>query len=179
MKTNVLVVVHLYLAAFFTPMVLFMAASGGLYLFGFKGTTERSTIALIENQQLNMKHDDLYGYVDTLLQQVGVKADFEYIKAYSDALLTRPSSREHYRLQQTHQGIEISLMKPDLNAQMMELHKGHGPAVFKYFERAFAIGLIVIMLSGLYMGLKSTSLRYQTLALVTGGFVVFIIAAFA
>ena len=35
---------HLFVAAFFAPILLMVAVSGGLYLIGSKGTTERITL---------------------------------------------------------------------------------------------------------------------------------------
>ena len=36
--------IHLYIAAFFSPMLLMMAVSGGLYLLGIKGTVEKTPV---------------------------------------------------------------------------------------------------------------------------------------
>ena len=38
MSRKLLINIHLYLAAFFTPVLLIMAISGGLYLMGIKGS---------------------------------------------------------------------------------------------------------------------------------------------
>ena len=44
MDRKLLITIHMYLAAFFTPAVLLVAISGGLYLAGFKGDVEQKTI---------------------------------------------------------------------------------------------------------------------------------------
>ena len=36
--------IHLYVATFLAPIILMISISGGLYLFGFKGSTENTII---------------------------------------------------------------------------------------------------------------------------------------
>ena len=60
----------------------------------------------------------------------------------------------------------------------MELHKGHGPSWYKQFQTAFALGLIFIMISGLYLGLMSAAYRRQTLVLCSAGLFIFLALAF-
>ena len=177
MKRSVLVSIHLYLAAFFAPMVLMMAVTGGLKLFGYQGVIEASPVAVIENQTLNMKHDQMNNYVQDLLQSAGIDTNFETIRVYASELVTRPTSRNYYQLKQSDSGIAITLMQPDLNARLLELHKGHGPGLFKWLEKIFSIALILIMLSGLYLGLMSQALRQKTLLLGIAGSAVLVAAA--
>lgn len=177
MKRSVLVSIHLYLAAFFAPMVLMMSATGGLKLFGYQGVIEATPIAVIENQKLNMKHENMNDYVHDLLQSAGIDADFEYIRVYTHDMVTRPTSRDYYQLKQSDSGIAITLMQPDLNARLMELHKGHGPGLFKWLEKLFSVALMLIMLSGLYLGLMSRPLRQKTLLLALAGLIAIVAAA--
>jgi len=59
----------------------------------------------------------------------------------------------------------------------MELHKGHGPSLYKWLEKAFAAALILIMLSGLYLGLQSPMLKQKTMVLSGAGLLVFVVLA--
>ena len=170
MNRKLLVSLHLYLAAFFTPMILLVAITGGLYLFGIKGNVERTVVATLEQQTLNLKQDDLNAYASNLLQQAGVEEHrFEYLKTYGNEAVTRPTSRTHYQFKQTDAGIEVARMEPNLQAAMMELHKGHGPGLFKWLEKFLAIALVFVMLSGLLLGLQSPMLKVKTLALSAAG----------
>ncbi|MFL2537304.1 MAG: hypothetical protein ACJ0RQ_13980 [Candidatus Azotimanducaceae bacterium] len=45
-----LIQLHLYVAAFFLPMLVAMAVSGGLYLTGNKGSTARTPIEITAPQ---------------------------------------------------------------------------------------------------------------------------------
>jgi len=67
MNRKLLVSLHLYFAAFFTPLILLVAITGGLYLFGIKGTVERTVVTTLEQQTLNLKQDDLNAYATSLL----------------------------------------------------------------------------------------------------------------
>jgi hypothetical protein len=61
---------------------------------------------------------------------------------------------------------------------MIELHKGHGPGAFKTFQKIFALGLIFIMLSGLWLGISAARLRKSTLLTAAAGTVAFVILLF-
>ena len=46
MNRKLIISVHMYLSAFFTPAVLLMATSGGLYLTGIKGKVEQEEVII-------------------------------------------------------------------------------------------------------------------------------------
>ena len=50
---------HLWVAAFFTPILLLIAISGGLYLVGVKGTTVDTAVELPADATLDPKSADL------------------------------------------------------------------------------------------------------------------------
>ena len=49
----------MYLAAFFTPAVLLVAISGGLYLLGIKGDVEQASIYQTANSKIDTQSDTL------------------------------------------------------------------------------------------------------------------------
>lgn len=170
-----LVSVHLYLASFFAPIIIIMAISGGLYLFGVKGNTTYTEVGLAEGISLNAKSPTLKDEVQAVLTSAGIDTRFEYVKDKGNSFYTRPTSREHYLLQQQGDNIVIKRGEPDLQAGLMELHKGHGPSLFKWLEKLFAIALVLIMASGLYLGLQSPMLKNKTLVLSGAGLALFIV----
>ncbi|MCA6064817.1 PepSY-associated TM helix domain-containing protein [Thalassolituus marinus] len=177
MQRKLLVTIHLYLAAFFTPLVIAMAVTGGLYLLGVKGSVEKTPVATIAGQQLNLEKGNESARIDALLEQAGIQTDYAYVKTVPGGAITRPTSREYYELRDTADGVSVSRMQPDLIASLVELHKGHGPQAFRWLEIVFALGLVFIMVSGLYLGLQSPMLKNKTLVLSGAGTLVFIIAA--
>ena len=153
---------HLYVAAFFSPVLLIIVISGGLYLIGTKGTTVETDIALPANATLDLDAGDLKEEVDKLLRAAGIKHSFEYINRDGSTLTTRPTSRMNYVLKMTDEGVKATQVKPDLQKRLIELHKGHGPLAFKQLQRITALGLLLAILAGLWLGLSDAGLRRQT-----------------
>jgi hypothetical protein len=173
MNRSFFVSVHMYLAAFFAPFVFLVCLSGGLYLVGVKGSVDQtpvfqSTDYSIDTGAVNLKAD-----VDALLAAAGVTGyEYEYVKIKGNTLFTRPTSRVHYVIK-LGEGVEVSRAQPSLQSAMIELHKGHGPTAFKTFQKLFALGLFLIVSSGLWLGLSASRLRRRTLATSLLGAVVF------
>jgi hypothetical protein len=90
---------------------------------------------------------------------------------------TRPTSRDHYEITATSAGVEVTPVSPDLVAAMMELHKGHGPGLFRLLEQIMALGLILTLLTGLIVGLQSPLLNTRTVGFTAAGIFVFVIFA--
>jgi hypothetical protein len=104
--------IHLYVAAFFLPMLLAMAASG-----------------------------TLDSDVRELLNANGIDHDFEYIKVSGKKFITRPTSADYYQLIIHENEVQATLNQPDLIKSLVELHKGHGPLFFKDLQKLRALGL--------------------------------------
>ena len=56
--------------------------------------------------------------------------------------------------------------------QLVELHKGHGPGLFKTLQKIMAVGLVIILLSGFWLGVSSEALRAPTLITTIAGLVI-------
>lgn len=181
MNRAVFITIHMYLSAFFAIFVLLVATSGGLYLLGYKGSVETTPVyADAADPRLAAALDDaeaLEVAVADLLGRAGVvDYSFDYVKVKGSTLYTRPTSRPHYVIE-LGDGVAVSRAEPSLQAAMMELHMGHGPVAFKSFQKFFAAGMILIILSGLWLGLSSSRLRMRTLVAAGGGAVAFLVAA--
>tara|TARA_B100001109_G_scaffold188167_1_gene154757 strand:+ start:35723 stop:36313 length:591 start_codon:yes stop_codon:yes gene_type:complete len=177
-KRKQLINIHLWLAAFFTPLVLMMAITGGLYLLGEKGSVETTVVAQLPGQALDLHKGQEKARIDALLQQAGV-TDFRYayVKDRGDEAMTRPTSRTYYILRETPSGLDVVRAEPSLLAAMIELHKGHGPVAFRWLEMALALGLTFIMISGFWLGLQSPMLKKKTLLLSGSGLIVCLLVA--
>ncbi|MFK7731623.1 MAG: hypothetical protein AB8B48_08380 [Pseudomonadales bacterium] len=178
MSRSVLINIHLYLAAVLAPIVLMLAFSGGLYLLGVKGSVEETDVQIPADTQLDFNSTTLQSDVQTLLGNAGVSHDFEYIKNRGTALFTRPTSREHYQITSTEGGLTLTRLTPDLQAGLIELHKGHGPLAFKTLQKFTAAGLIIVLLSGVWLGLSSPRLRKPTLISSGVGLALFVVLGF-
>jgi hypothetical protein len=175
MNRKLFITIHMYLSAFFAPAVLLVAISGGLYLLGIKGQVEQETI-YSSDTAIDVKSSSLDADVSALLAAAGAGSySYEYVKVSGSKLYTRPTSSDHYIIQPSEDGVDVIHARPSLQSRMIELHKGHGPGAFKTFQKIFALGLIFIMLSGLWLGISAARLRKSTLLTAAAGTVAFVI----
>jgi hypothetical protein len=176
MNRSLFITIHMYLAAFLAPFIFLAAISGGLYLVGVKGSVEQAAIFETNDIAIDAQSDQLKSDVGALLQAAGVTDyEFEYVKVKGDVLYTRPTSREHYVIT-LGDTVKVTHAQPSLQAAMMELHKGHGPGFFKTFQKFFSVGLLLIVASGLWLGLSAARLRQRTLLISCGGLAAFLLA---
>lgn len=173
MSRKLIVTIHLYLAALFAPAILIMAITGGSYLMGWKGSTEQTEVARLPEVQLPDDADQRAARIRTLLAEAGLDSDFEYVKTKGNKFQTRPSSSTHYLLTQESDVLVIERVNPDFLASLIELHKGHGPGVFRIYEQILALVLVLVMLSGLYVGYMTKAYRRPTLIMTGTGLLLF------
>ena len=171
MKRSLLVRLHLYAAAFLAPAFLFLAISGGLYLVGVKGSVKQTVVVMPSQLELDPSSESLYKDVQKLLLAAGISHDFEYVKIKGKTLLTRPTSRNFYKFSMQPEGLVVSYNEPSIQSKLIELHKGHGPEIFKTFQKVIAVGLLFVVLSGFWLGVSALGLRRNTL-IVTGAGVI-------
>jgi hypothetical protein len=162
MNRSLFITIHMYLAAFLAPFIFLVSISGGLFLAGVKGSVTEQSIFETSEIAIDAKSDQLTSDVGALLQAAGVTDySFEYVKVKGSVLYTRPTSRQHYVIKLADT-VQVIRAQPSLQAAMMELHKGHGPTAFKTFQKVFALGLLLIVSSGLWLGLSAARLRKRT-----------------
>jgi len=176
MQRKFVLKIHMYIAAFFAPAVLLVAISGGLYLTGVKGKVDQETIYRSEAAAIDVESATLSEDVTAVLAKAGVADyEFEYVKVKGKKLYTRPTSSEHYIIDLRANAVEVIHARPSLQSRMVELHKGHGPTAFKTFQKLFAVGLILMIVSGLWLGVSATRLRRSTLLTAGAGTAVFVL----
>ena len=169
---------HLCVAAFLAPVVLLMAISGGLYLFGIKGKVVEIPVDLAPNATLDLAAADLEMAVRQLLADAGIEHRFEYLKREDGTLTTRPTSRAYYVLRVEQDGVRAARNEPDVQKRLIELHKGHGPTAFKTLQKILAVGLLVIVGTGFWLGLSAVGLRFRMAAISGAGLLLFVLLAF-
>ena len=168
--------IHVYVATFLAPIMLMIAISGGLYLLGFKGNVTQTKIEL-NNPAFDITADDLEQQVRTLFSNNNIDADFEYIKQSGSTLYTRPTSKLHYMIKATDSSVSLTKVEPDLVKSIVELHKGHGPTAFKTLQKVTAAGLIIILITGMLIGVLNRKNRKTALISIAAGSLVFIVLA--
>ena len=139
--------VHLILASVFMPFMLIMPLSGGLYLLDVKGDQAKTEVFKVAGP-IPEKADDFFR---EQFKAQNIDFDFEYIRGTDKEYIFRPTSRVHFVAAKTAEGATVSRIDPDWIKRLMEIHKGHGPKFIRWFEIAFALSLILVTLSGVYL----------------------------
>lgn len=160
---------------FLLPFLLMMPISGGLYLLGFKGTEVSEKIFQI-NGTIPESLEEREDFFRQTFQDANVPLRFEYIREAGKRLVFRPSSRTHLVAELTDDGAEVFRVQPNFLKSIVELHKGHGPQTFKYFQMLFALGLLLITITGVLMGVLIPSYRFKMLGSLGLGIFIFIAA---
>lgn len=177
MNRRVIISLHLYLAAFFAPVLLIMAISGLLYLMDIKGSVESTQIYSGEAKQLSLGADNAAEQIEQWLEQNNIDHSFDYLRGNDRRAVTRPTSKTHYLFSIEDNQLTVTQREPDLIYTIIELHKGHGPIWFRYFQHLMAVGLLFIVLSGFWLGISSPALKKPTWAVTGGGLAVFLVLA--
>lgn len=173
-----LILVHLYLASILAPIFILVAITGANYLLNNKGATESTSIALPADATLDFKSLSLEDDIRKILSKTDTNIKFEYIRSRGNSVMTRPTSRPYVQFDQTPKGLKASLKTPNLQYKMMELHKGHGPTLFKKYQILAAISLFIVVFGGIIVGVLAKNYRRPTLLALGGGSILFIILAF-
>ncbi|MGR8920461.1 MAG: PepSY-associated TM helix domain-containing protein [Gammaproteobacteria bacterium] len=169
MNRRSIIQLHLLAAAFFAPLVVITAISGGLYLVGIKGTSVKTPIAAAGAIPLNPASPTLESDVRALIGGLGLEHEFEYVKVSGDRIITRPTSRPYLEITTSGGDMSVQRVEPSLQMRLVELHKGHGPLLYKDFQKLMAAGIVLILLSGLWLGLGAPALRARTLLATVAG----------
>jgi hypothetical protein len=131
---NILVKIHLYAAALLAPSFLLVAISGGLYLADVKGSTKETPITIPAGTQFNTKSPTFEADVRSFLKAQKIDVSFEYIRARGDDFVTRPTSRAHVAFEQKDGMLSAKYVEPSAINGLMEIHKGHGPSIYRIWR---------------------------------------------
>ncbi len=171
---NLLILWHLFLASFLAPAFLMVAITGALDLLDVEAETTNTEIILPTNVAIDTDSPTIEQYIKKLLVKQNVDVEFESLRVRDDRITTRPTSIDFVRFIKSEDGIwSANLIEPDLQYSMMELHKGHGPELFRIYEIAAGIALFLVIIGGLVVGLMAKAYRRKTIiasSIGTGAF---------
>ena len=161
---RLLITLHLWIAGLLAPAFLVVAVSGGLDMAGLEPSVRQSPLALPADTRLDFGSDDIEQQVRDLLDAQGVDIDFEYIRGSNNWAMTRPPTRTFVRFEAGPQGsIEATINRPNLQYALMELHKGHGPRLYRLYQVVVALALFLAVIGGVTVGLLARNYRKPTL----------------
>ena len=175
---KLLVTLHLIFAGLLTPAFLLVAITGGNYLLGNKGSFEKTPITVNAGASLDFQSDTIEDDVRKFLTAHNIDHKFEYVKDRGTTIQLRPTSKKYIEMKQTSEGLTASWVQPSLQAGFMELHKGHGPKLFKLYSKIAALALILVVLGGFLVGFLAPAYRRKTLIATGLGTVLFFALVF-
>ncbi len=160
---KLMVYIHLSLAALFLPFLLMMPATGTLYLAGIQGSQKKTeAFRITEAPPAEDAAQDAF-FREQFARQ-NIDYDFEYVRASGKDFTFRPTTRVHYVASRDDNGtLTFSKVEPTLLKRLIELHKGHGPMLMRWFEGAFGVSLVLVAFSGLWLAWTATPYRKVTL----------------
>lgn len=175
---NLLILVHLFLAAFLAPSILMVAVTGALDQAGIEPSIEDIDLHLPAGTKLDPESATLKEDISEILAIQNIELHIESVRSRDGKMTTRPTSRTFARINQTPDGLKASLHKPGLQYSMMELHKGHGPAIFKTYQMIAGAGLFLVIVGGLIVGIMAKAYRKKTITAAMIGAIGFVGLAF-
>ncbi|OAO03546.1 hypothetical protein A8B75_10865 [Sphingomonadales bacterium EhC05] len=176
---KLLILFHLFLAALLAPSFLMVGITGALDQAGIEPAIEDIDLILPAESRLDPNSLTLKQDISRLLTAQNIYLDIESVRSRNGKMTTRPTSRTFARFDQTTDGLQASLHKPGLQYSMMELHKGHGPAIFKTYQIIAGIALFLVIIGGLIIGLLAKAYRKSVLVSLSLGTLLFLGFGFA
>ncbi len=175
---STITLLHLFAATLLAPFFILVAITGGLYVSDIKPETKETELKLNTPITLDADSPTLDDDVKKILSDNDIDLKFEYLRNRGSSITTRPTSRDYIVFKQDDDSWSATLNEPNFHYSMMELHKGHGPTLFKKYQIVAGIALFMIMMSGLFIGFISKAYRMKTIISTAIGTAIFMILAF-
>jgi hypothetical protein len=176
---NFLVKCHLWAAGLLAPLFLLVAYTGGAYLLDFKGEVEETPLTVPAGIALDPESPTVEDEVRQVLAANRLDIAFDYLRMGDGSITTRPTSRSFVSLERDDAGVwSATLNEPNLQYSLIELHKGHGPALYRYYQILAAVVLFLVVLGGLVVGWLAPAYRRATAIGLGTGTVAFALLAF-
>ena len=175
---RILVSIHLYAAALLAPAFLLVATTGGLYLAGVEGEMVETPVAVPAGTSFDPKSPTFEADVKAFLVAQNLPADFDYIRAKGPNFTTRPTSRTHVAFESKDGVVTAKKVSPTPMAAWLEIHKGHGPQLYRIYGVLVGLMLFIVVFGGLAVGYLSPAYRKATVLSTAAGSLVFAYVAF-
>lgn len=169
---------HMLLAAFLLPLALMYLVSGILYTLDVKGHIKKQEIMVPLEQAFVPNLEDLKKQTINILKQKHMPTP-----GGEPSLKKRKGVYELYwsdlkyavKLQATSHPMtaRLTVKKRNFLAQVMRIHRAEAGLVFQVFTIILVLGLMTILLSGVYMALMVPKFKRPVLWVMSLGFATF------
>jgi len=175
-----LLTLHLSLAAFFLPIAVMFAATGGLYTLSIKGDYRETSQLLELEQPLSPELSVLTRVVEQALAGEGVAlpSGAAVVKKTGNSFeLEWTGAARDVLLKPTADPLRATLVIKDTTPwrHLVQLHKAKGSDLAKGISVLWAVGLVITLLSGLWMALQVPAYRRIALAAGSAGLATFVL----
>jgi hypothetical protein len=177
-----LITLHLYLAAFFLPIALMFAATGGLYTVSIKGQYEETAHQIAIPAPLEANLPALTTLAAAELERLGIAVPTGAAglrKAGTSFELEWTGVERDIALRPTTEPLIATLVVKETTPwrHLVQLHKAKGSDLAKVISVLWAIGLVLILASGMTMALNVPIYRRKALWAGAAGMATFVIYA--
>lgn len=175
---NFLVRCHLWAAGLLAPLFVLVAYTGGAYLLDFKGEVEQVALTVPEGIALDQDNPAIEDDVRRILAANAIDLRFDYLRMRPGSITTRPTSRDFASFELQDGQWTATINRPDLQYALIELHKGHGPQLYRWYQILAALVLFLVVAGGLAAGWLSPAYRRATSIGLAAGCATFAVLAF-
>lgn len=179
-----LITLHLWLAAFFLPIAVMFATTGGLYTISIKGSYVESTRTLELQEPLAPELSALTRIVEQALDAEGIahpSGGASVKKAGTSFELEWTGADRDVLLKPAADPLRATLVIKDTTPwrHLVQLHKAKGSELAKAISVLWAIGLVFILLSGLLMAWNVPAYRSKAITAAGLGLATFVLYVLA
>ena len=176
---STLMKMHALLAAFILPVAIMFVVTGALYTWGIKGGYETTTYEIQLEKPIQGELTELLALAKDELNKQNIappSGQASIKKMGSSLLLEWTGSKIDVVVEPTFQPLvaTLEIKNTSWHRQFVQLHKAKGGTPFKVYAAAFAIALLLLLVSGFIMAWLTPKLRKLTIASAILGVVLFI-----
>lgn len=184
MNRQLLMKIHMLLAAFMLPVAIMYPVTGALYTWGIKGDYETTSYQLKLEQPLMKNKEKLVELArrELLLKEIPLPSGKSKIKTIGHS----------FQLEWTGSNLDIILepgpekllavlkvKQTSSYRHLVQLHKAKGGILFKVYAAVFATALLTLLLTGLLMALQIAKFRLPVLLSLCSGIAMFMAMIFS
>lgn len=176
-----LVKLHGYTAVFFLPFALLYAVTGVLYIVGESGAAPQTVLAIPLEDGWPATVDVASAVVDSVLLENGLPAadGSAGARELDEGTFSWRALAHNVTLSRTGEfDAEIIFQQNGWYRRLVEIHKDHAGIAFSILGFAFGIAMIVLIISGATMMLRSMLYRKAATVLLACGTAVSLVAWF-
>lgn len=177
-----LIVIHTVLAAFFLPMGIMYAITGGLYGLGLKGGYDTVSSELALEAPLDGELSTMVKLAEDELSRQGIAAPSggaSVKKGGTSYFMEWTGAVRDVQLHPTDDPLvaEFKIKDTDVQRYFVQLHKAKGGTVFKWFAAVWMVGLVALFLTGGVMAYAAKPYRRMAVVATLAGCASFVVLA--